>query len=117
MTAKTKTKKTAYARTRDPEKKRTHTLSARFNDDEIRQITARRGRMTSGQWLRSASLGRPIPNPIPEANGQAWAGLAKLASNVNQIAKALNSHTRVETEEVLQLIKEIRAKLIGINKQ
>ena len=71
--------------------------------------------MTSGQWLRSASLGRPIPNPIPEANGNAWAGLAKLASNVNQIAKALNSHNHIETDEVLQLIKEVRAKLIGIN--
>lgn len=114
----TKTKKTAYARTRDPEKKRTHTLSARFNDEEMRQINTRRGRMTSGQWLRSASLGRPIPNPIPEANGQAWAGLAKLASNVNQIAKALNSHDySTEASEVLQLIKEIRAKLIGVNQQ
>ena len=112
----TKTKKTAYARTRDPQKKRTHTLSARFNDEEMRQINTRRGRMTSGQWLRSASLGRPIPNPIPEANSQAWAGLAKLASNVNQIAKALNSHTyTAEATEVLQLIKEVRAKLIGIN--
>ncbi|MHB1266569.1 MAG: plasmid mobilization protein [Acidithiobacillus ferriphilus] len=111
MTAKTKT----YTRTRDPQKKRTHTLSARFNNDEIRQINTRRGRMTSGCWLRSAALGRPIPNPIPEANGQAWAGLAKLASNINQIAKALNSHTHVDTVEVLQLIKEVRAKLIGVN--
>lgn len=111
-----KTKKTAYARTRDPQKKRTHTLSARFNDEEIKQINTRRGRMTSGQWLRSASLGRAIPNPIPEANGLAWAGLAKLASNVNQIAKALNSHDySTEANEVLQLIKEVRAKLIGIN--
>ncbi|MHB8181752.1 MAG: plasmid mobilization protein [Acidithiobacillus ferrivorans] len=104
-----------YARTKDPTQKRTHTLSARFNDDELTQITARRGRMTAGQWLRSASLGRPIPNPIPEANGQAWAGLAKLASNINQIAKALNSHdANVETAEVLQLIKDVRAKLIGV---
>ena len=109
-------KNKAYARTRDPQKKRTHTLSARFNDDEMRQINTRRGRMTSGQWLRSASLGRAIPNPIPEANGLAWAGLAKLASNVNQIAKALNSHDySTEANEVLQLIKEVRAKLIGIN--
>ncbi len=72
--------------------------------------------MTAGQWLRSASLGRPIPNPIPEANGLAWAGLAKLASNINQIAKALNSHdTSVEATEVLQLIKEVRTKLIWVN--
>ena len=109
-------KNKAYSRTNDPAKKRTHTLSARFNDEELAQITTRKGRMTSGEWLRSASLGRPIPNPIPEANGQAWAGLAKLASNVNQVAKAINSQTyNDEASEVLQLIKEIRAKLIGIN--
>ena len=111
-------KNKTYSRTNDPAKKRTHTLSARFNDEELAQITTRKGRMTSGEWLRSASLGRPIPNPIPEANSQAWAGLAKLASNVNQVAKALNSQTyNDEASEVLQLIKEIRAKLIGINQQ
>ena len=109
-------KNKVYSRTNDPAKKRNHTLSARFNDEELAQITTRKGRMTSGEWLRSASLGRPIPNPIPEANGQAWAGLAKLASNVNQVAKAINSQTyNDEASEVLQLIKEIRAKLIGIN--
>jgi hypothetical protein len=71
--------------------------------------------MTGGEWLRSASLGRPIPNPIPEANGRAWAALAKLASNVNQIAKALNSHEyNAPATEVLQLIKEVRAALIGV---
>lgn len=110
-------KNKAYSRTNDPAKKRTHTLSARFNDAELAQITARKGRMTSGEWLRSASLGRPIPNPIPEANTRYWVDLGKIGANINQIARQLNTkpeilNTQKSVEIILDEIEILRNYLL-----
>ena len=111
-------KNKAYSRTNDPAKKRTHTLSARFNDAELAQITARKGKLTSGEWLRSASLGRPIPNPIPAVNIELWSELGKIGANINQIAHQLNKKPEILNNQqnvdiILNEIKELRTYLLG----
>lgn len=92
--------------------KRTHTVSVRLNDAEIAQLDAARGGHQRGEWLRMSGLDRLPPN-IPELNRQVRSELSRAASNLNQIAKAINSKNAPAVEAIRLQILEFRAALIG----
>jgi hypothetical protein len=71
------------------------------------------------EWLRAAGLGRLIKS-VPAINRNAYSELAKLATNINQIAhvanatNALNTSDLVKTlEETHEKVQQLRAELIA----
>lgn len=74
-----------------PGERRTHTISVRLNPTELALLDAKRGRLARGEWMRAALLNRwppAAPNRIAVAQ---WRALARVGSNLNQIAAAINS--------------------------
>lgn len=74
---------------RPPEELRVHSVSCRLTDDELAALDERRGEVSRGEWLRLAALSKP-PRIVPTLNATAWSELSRTASNLNQLAKALN---------------------------
>lgn len=67
-----------------------HNVSVRLNPAELALLDAKRGRLARGEWMRAALLNRwPPAAPDPIAVAQ-WRALARVGSNLNQIAAALN---------------------------
>jgi hypothetical protein len=67
--------------------------------------------VTPGQWLRQAALARRLPAPpVPAINREEYASLARLAANLNQLAKAANEGRSVTVADALlqQLTGEVR---------
>jgi hypothetical protein len=96
-----------------PEEKRTHCVSSWMNKAEVAQLDSQRGKLGKGEYLRCAALDK-LPPTIPAINQQAWVELARVAANLNQLAKACNIDTSGKSwEEIMQTLKELRAALIG----
>ncbi|WNV05854.1 hypothetical protein RP726_05435 [Candidatus Methylospira mobilis] len=108
-------------RVKDP---RTILVRSRFNKSEVEYIDAQRGPLKRAEWLRCAALNKLTPPApvIPALNFEAWRSLARTTGNLNQVTKnfntLLNAHCNLTQEKqiiasTLELIKELRAKLIG----
>lgn len=97
---------------------RTHCVSVRLNDEELKYIDSMRGGMARGEYLRCATFDT-IPPTIPEVNKAAWVELSRSASNLNQIAKRLNEININFSENNIDFIKEeldkFRNSLLGIS--
>jgi hypothetical protein len=90
------------------------------NPQDRRKITSRENGKKGGR-PRIAKLvkeGKSLKPLVPEINRQAYAELSRLASNLNQLARHLNSTghkiTAQESEAVYRLLQEIRAGLLGV---
>lgn len=94
--------------------KREHCISVRVNASEQVQIEAKRGQVSAGEYLRLAGLNALPPAPPSPLNREAWVELSRAASNLNQIAKTLNSgEVSVETAHALDALRAFRFALIG----
>lgn len=110
-------KATANTRRRGPkprpaEELRQYCVSVRFSPAEIALIDARRGQMRRPEFLRAAAL-RRLPPQIPGINREAWASLAKAATNLHSLAKAANFGQLPELAEVQAALVRFRNRLIG----
>jgi hypothetical protein len=99
------------------DERREHCVSVRLNREELASLDAARGRLARGEWLRMASLNpaklAATPRaPDPIALDQ-WRELARIGSNLNQLAHALNS-ARLSGVEAGPKIEDIRAALIDL---
>jgi len=72
------------------------------------------------QWLRQIALARYVPRPlVPELNREVYAELAKLAGNLNQLARAASAaEDRVLVpmallKEVYAILQQLRLELLG----
>lgn len=100
-----------------PEEVRTNRISLRVNDHELAEIKKKAGTDNPKQvadYIRKASLGKRMPSRIPEINREAWASLSRSASNLNQIARALNSEQAVDAEAIRRQLDDFRLALIGV---
>ena len=98
---------------------RTHCVSVRLNDEELKLLNTKRGNMKKGEWLRCAALDK-LPPIIPEPNIKKWQELAKLANNINQIAHKLNTNNsaliqELQLNQIRQEITQLRAALLGVS--
>ncbi|HDR9165939.1 plasmid mobilization protein [Burkholderia vietnamiensis] len=95
---------------------RSHTVSVRMNEIELARLDTWRSTvsMQRGEYLRAAAF-ETLPTPIPELNREAWADLARVGANLNQIAKQLNEGSRLAemAGETLTVLRELRQALIG----
>lgn len=95
--------------------KRTHTVSTRFNQDELHQLdilSASIG-VRRGEYLRLACFDK-LPPTIPELNKEVWLELSKAAGNLNQIAKKLHQESDFDVGEVEEMLSYFRHLLIDI---
>ena len=75
--------------------------------------------VTPAQWLRQAALSRRLPSPpVPAINREEYANLARLAANLNQLAKAANEGRNVVVNDGLMQrltaeVKRLRLSLLG----
>lgn len=71
------------------------------------------------EWLRIASLGETVKT-VPAINRIAYAELARLAANLNQLAAKANSNAGLDADDVTKttgaahlIVQKLRAELLG----
>lgn len=89
-------------------------LTVFFNEEEYAFIKAQGGSRPSEYVRIMALFGEPTPQPlkIPELNIHAWTELAKVGSNLNQIAYRLNINETVDFNDVYDVFKRLRSSLV-----
>lgn len=92
--------------------KRLVTVSVRLSPVEAAALDSQRGTRQRGAYLRDVWT-RTAPQPIPAINSEAWVELARCASNLNQIARFLNSGGQLDVDGLQSDLNELRAALIG----
>lgn len=105
----------------DPNAVRAATIGVRVSEREYAQLREKAHRLgiSPAQWLREAALARRLPPPpVPAINREEYAELARLAGNLNQLARAANEGraVRVSTpllDSLMVELKRLRLTLIG----
>ena len=87
-------------------------ISVRLSQREDAELDRRRGAQQRGRFIRNLFLGRPEPKQIPEINRKAYIELARTASNLNQISRALNRGDRVILEELIRELQAFRREML-----
>lgn len=91
---------------------RTHTVNTRLNDEELKVLDTKRGKLQRGAFLRFLLQGR---REVPQVNKEIYAETARWASAVNQLARKLNQGKEVESlEEIRGILSQFRLGLLGL---
>jgi hypothetical protein len=109
----------------EPSTVRDVTIGVRVSRSEYDAVKAKAVAMnlTPAQWLRQAALSRRLPPPpVPAINREEYAELARLAANLNQLAKAGNEGRNVVLNDGLVLtltveVNRLRLGLLGMGVQ
>jgi hypothetical protein len=91
--------------------KRTHCVSVRLSPAELDLLDGRRGRNQRGSYLRACLLDK-LPPIIPPVNLSLYRDLGRALGNLSTIAVAMRSGKYVELPEVLQVVRDLRMRLI-----
>lgn len=105
----------------DPAQLRGATIGVRVSAAEYAalRVKAEQMGMSPAQWLREAALSRRLPSPpVPPVNREQYAELARLAANLNQLARASNSGRAVTVTDALlnglaAEVRRLRLALLG----
>jgi hypothetical protein len=106
----------------DPAAVRSATIGVRVSSSEYARLRAKAAQLqiTPAQWLREAALTRRLPSPpVAAVNREQYAELARLAANLNQLARLANEGGRVRVADALLAemtleVKRLRLALLGI---
>jgi Zn-dependent protease with chaperone function len=106
----------------DPAARRSATIGVRVSASEYAELRekAAQMRMTPAQWLREAALSRRLPSPpVAAINREQYVELARLAANLNQLARLANEGRRVVVadgllERLTGETKLLRLALLGV---
>lgn len=95
------------------------TIGVRVSPSEYVALKAKADAMsvTPAQWLRQSALSRRLPSPsVPAINREEYANLARLAANLNQLAKAGNEGRNVVVNDGLmeRLTAEVNRLRLGL---
>lgn len=103
-----------------PENIRHKSLSIRLNATELGEVLrkADSSGLPPTVWLRRAALSRMVPRPpVPELNRAAYAELARLAGNLNQLTRAAHEGRIAIAPEFInkirEAVQELRLGLLG----
>lgn len=100
---------------------RTRTIGVRVNAVELAAVQTKAAQvgLPPAQWLRAAALSQAVLRPlVPEINRQAYAELARLAANLNQMARTAHAGQIVSASGLLEILQQqvrlLRKELLGI---
>lgn len=106
--------------------RRGHRISIYLCFSEYQELTQRLGHgAILDQPVLSRRLSRYIrelafdrhPPVVPEINRQAWANLARLAGNINQISHAINAGNIIQANAgVIELLVQIRGEIATLRR-
>ena len=74
-------------------------------------LMAKEHGMQVAEYIRACVFTGQVRSQPPEANKAKWAELSRLASNLNQLARAYNAGFEVTEEELTPLLKDTLAEL------
>lgn len=97
------------------DQQRKHRISIFLTDAEFAQLKEKAGDNDLPVFVRTRAVnGKLAPRApkIPKLNFEAWKKLARVANNLNQLAKALNSGADVEIVDVLKELAAFRLALL-----
>jgi len=105
----------------DPDSVKNLTIGVRVSPAEFETLEdkAKKMGMFPAQWLREAALTRRLPSPpVPAVNVEQYAELARLAANLNQLAKHANAGRMVTVNDDLLRsmtaeVQRLRQSLLG----
>lgn len=102
---------------------RKRTIGVRVNATELDALQRKADSLglPLAQWLRKVALSRFVPRPlVPEVNREAYAELAKLAGNLNQLARAAHEGRAVVPFPLLKAthdaLNALRLELLGASR-
>lgn len=102
------------------EKVRQKTIGVRVNQyewDTLKQKSQELG-ISPAQFLRDAALKKRLPSPpAPELNRKAYAQLMHLASNINQLARSVNSGSSQLSQQYLRIFAELQSAISQVQSQ
>lgn len=96
---------------------RSHCVSVRLNDEELKLLNEKRGRHRKGEWVRLALIEK-LPVTVPPINLEAWKSLSEISQKLNKLVAHLDSKshesslTKTELFVVKRQISELRLNLI-----
>ena len=91
-------------------------IKIRLSATEHAALVQKRGRMRLASWMRTTCLDG-MPAAIPKINVQALAELHRIGSNLNQIARSVNSGSdATNLHELRAQVSDLRATLAGAAK-
>lgn len=106
----------------DEAEARKRTIGVRVNGTEMDTLQRKADSvgLPLSQWLRLIALSRYVPRPlVPEINREAYAELAKLAANLNQLTRAAHEGRAVVPFPLLKathdILKKLRLALLGVS--
>ena len=88
----------------NPDELRGSTIGVRVSAAEYAALRTKAEQMglSPATWLREAALSRRLPSPpVPPVNREQYAELARLAANLNQLARSANSGRPVTVTDAL----------------
>jgi len=94
---------------------RTRRISVYFSEAEYEALAQRaRNKHDLCNYIRAQVFAgkTPVSVSIPEVNIKAYGELGRVGSNLNQIARHLNSDTLVELQQILNELSAFRLALI-----
>ncbi len=106
-------KKTADPRRLHDDPRR-HCVSVRVNEAELARLDRERGHYRRGEWLRRSWLKTTPRQAVPEVNRDAWAALARVSGNLNQLAYHANSSCSLsekDKEKLFPLLDEVKIRV------
>lgn len=98
----------------DDDERRVVRIATWLTKDEAIALDSLRGPKARGEWIREAALGTPVASP-PKINAQVWASLGHGLSNLNQIARTINSGRSVNHAALEAEIAAVRNQLLGLS--
>lgn len=70
-----------------------------------------------GQFCLAAAKGTKITPPVPAINRQLYADLGRVGSNINQIARKLNSENRLSGSDLVAALNSLSESLAETRRQ
>lgn len=101
-----------------PELRRSYQFKVGFCQAEFDKIQAKAEQVgiAEADLIRRLALGQEVKT-VSQLNRTAYSELAKLASNLNQIARAANTSGNLESAELIRLtyesVQSLRSELLG----